>query len=143
MPDDGRADRNDGEPEEDDLKRLFPDLPHAPEVPEAPRLDSVTETVKDVTNMDAHAVQEAPRLAPVSRPIKPGAQKPAIAPGSYNKAALASTAATAFIMPTIVLALVGYVLDQKLHTNYLAFIGVVLGLVVGISALMKIVKRLE
>jgi len=143
MPEEGRADREDEQREGDDLKSRFPTVPFAPEVPEVPRLDSAPQPVKDVTSETGIEVPAVPRLAPVVRPVKPGPQKPAIAPGSYNKAALASTAATSFIMPTIMLALLGYFLDQRFHTNYLAFIGVVVGLIVGISALMKIIKRLE
>ncbi len=142
MPEHRSGDRRDEGPQNENTVR-FPDLPAIPEVPDVPRLDSVPQPVKEVTNIGGSDVPEVPRLAPVVRPVKPGTQRPAIEPGSYNKAALASTAATSFIMPTIVLALIGYFLDQKLHTNYLAFIGVVVGLIVGISALMRIVKRLE
>jgi hypothetical protein len=142
MPEEPDGNRKDEGAGEGDAAR-FPSLPLASDVPEVPRLDSVAQPVKEVTNRPSHEVPEAPRLPPVVRPASPGARKPAIEPGSYNKAALASTAATAFIMPTIVLALIGYFLDQKLHTNYLAFIGVVVGLIVGISSLMRIIKRLE
>jgi hypothetical protein len=142
MPEDRGGHRR-GDDAQDEIKARFPDLPVNSDVPEVPRLDSTSQPVKDVTNIGRSDVPEVPRLAPVVRPVKPGPQRPAIEPGSYNKAALASTAATSFIMPTIVFALIGYFLDQKLHTNYLAFIGVVVGLIVGISALMRIVKRLE
>ena len=129
----------------EDLKARFPDLPAAPDVPAVPGWDSATEPVKEVTNVPTHEVPEVPRLAPVVRPVKakPGASR--IEAGSYRKAAIASTAATSFIMPTLVLALLGYWLDIKLHhtTNYLAFIGVVLGLIVGTTALMRIISKLE
>jgi hypothetical protein len=140
MSDDGHTDNKDGSKGEDDIRRRFPNLPSTPDVPEVPGLDSVAEPVKEVTIGSA---PEVPQLAPVNRPVKPKASGPAIAPGSYNKAALASTAATSFIMPTILFSLLGYWLDKRMHTNYWAFIGVVFGLIVGISALMRIIKRLE
>jgi F0F1-type ATP synthase assembly protein I len=141
--DDQQSHRQTGD-EDEDLATRFPVLPTAPEVPEVPRLDSVTEPVKEVTMSQGHQVPEVPKLPSVARPAKPTFVK-AAAPGSYQKAALASTAATAFVMPTLVLALLGYWLDQKLHhtTYYLAFGGVLLGLVVGISALLRIVNKLN
>lgn len=68
-----------------------------------------------------------------------------IEPGSYGKAALASTAASSLIMPIIVLGVGGWLLDTKLHHNtfWLAFLGVIIGLVVGVSALLRVVKKLE
>ena len=143
--DDQRTDNRTGDDDADALMARFPVLPTGPEVPEVPGLDSAPQPVKEVTNLAGHGVPEVPQLAPVVRPAKPQAFVKAAAPGSYQKAALASTAATAFIMPTLVLALLGYWFDQKLHhtTNYLAFAGVLLGLVVGISALLRIVNKLN
>ncbi len=89
-------------------------------------------------------VPEAPKLAPVTRPARPKAG-PALEPGSINKSALAATAASSFIMPIIILAVLGYFIDQKLHhsTYYLALIGLLVGLVVGVSSLLKIVNKLS
>ncbi len=130
---------------ESDLSAHFPVLPVAPEAPKVPMLDSAPQPVKDVTIKSGQEVPEVPRLEPVVRPTKPKAGGSSIEVGSYRKAAIASTAATSFIMPTLVLSLGGYWLDQKLHhtTNYLAFVGVVLGLIVGTSALMRIISKLN
>jgi hypothetical protein len=107
--------------EQDDLQARFPNVPPAPQVPEPPRM---------------------------TQPLPPHPAKPRpgmVEPGGYNKLALATTAASSFIMPIIVLSLGGWWLDQKLHhlTAWFAMAGVLLGLVVGVSALLKVVKRLE
>ncbi len=106
--------------EEDPLAGRFPTVPPAPEIPEAPKL--------------------APKLPP-----HPDRQKPAVEPGSYNKMAIASTEASAFVMPIIVLSVGGWWLDQKLHheTAWLAMIGLLVGLVAGISGLLRIISRLQ
>ena len=107
--------------DQDDLQARFPVVPPAPQVPHPPRM---------------------------TQPLPPHPEKPrpgAIVPGSYSKMAMATTAASSFIMPIILLSLGGWWLDQKMHhaTAWLAFIGVLVGLVVGVSALLKIVNRLE
>ena len=107
--------------EQDDLQSRFPEVPPAPHIPEPPKL---------------------------TQPLPPHPAKPrpgAVEPGGYNKLALATTAASTFIMPIIVLSVGGWWLDQKLHhtTAWLAFIGLLVGLVVGVSALLKVVNRLE
>ena len=107
--------------EQDDLRSRFPNVPPAPQVPEPPRM---------------------------TQPLPPHPEKPrpgVVEPGSYNKLALATTAATSFIMPIVVLSIGGWWLDQKLHhtTAWLAFAGVLVGLVAGVGALLKIVNRLE
>jgi len=111
---------NDGK-EQDDLQARFPNVPPAPHVPEPPKMTQ--------------------KLPPHPATPRPGT----VEPGSYNKLALATTAATTFIMPIIVLSVGGWWLDQKLHhtTSWIAFIGVLAGMVVGVSALLKVVKRLE
>jgi len=107
--------------EQDDLQSRFPEVPPAPHIPEPPRM---------------------------TQPLPPHPAKPrsgVVEPGSYNKMALATTAASSFIMPVIVLSLGGYWLDQKLHhvTPWFALTGVIVGMVVGVSALLKVVKRME
>jgi len=123
----------------------FPVTPDRPDTPIVPRLDSVPAPVKDVTNRSPYDVPEAPQLPRVARPAKPKARGASSEPGSYRKSAIASTAVTAFVTPTIVLSLGGFWLDQRLHhsTDYLAGIGVVLGLIVGTSALLRIVAKLN
>lgn len=109
------------EQEQDDLQTRFPDVPPVPHVPEPPKM---------------------------TQPLPPHPQKPGpgtVEPGSYNKLALATTAATSFIMPVIVLSLGGYWLDQKLHhsTAWFAFAGVLVGMVAGVSSLLNIIKRMQ
>ncbi|MCW3100357.1 MAG: hypothetical protein JWL77_5975 [Chthonomonadaceae bacterium] len=107
--------------EQDDLQSRFPEVPPAPHIPEPPKM---------------------------TQPLPPHPAKPrpgAVEPGGYNKLALATTAASSFIMPIIVLSVGGWWLDQKLHhtTFWIAFIGVMLGMVVGVSALLNVVKRMQ
>ena len=107
--------------EQDDLAGRFPRMPRSPEIPEAPKLD-------------------------VKLPPHPDTPKPGdVQPGQYNKMALALVSATAFVMPVIVLALVGYMVDQAMkHTTaWFAFAGVMLGMVVGLTALMRILNRMN
>jgi hypothetical protein len=114
----------------------FPDLPPPIEVPEAPRLE---------TKLPAAELTRAPKIAN-QLPPRPSATRPGgVEPGGYSKLAIASTAATSFIMPIVILSVGGWWLDNRLHhkTGWLAFIGVLLGLVVGISSLMKVMARLQ
>lgn len=86
---------------------------------------------------------EIPRLDPKLPRHPTQARPPDVAPGAYGKMAIASTAATSLIMPIIVFAVGGMFLDRKLHTDpWGAFIGVVLGFVAGIAALMNVMRRL-
>jgi F0F1-type ATP synthase assembly protein I len=106
--------------EQDDLSKRLADLPPAPDVPEPPRLSHL--------------------LPPQTKQRQPGA----IEPGSYNRLALATTAASSFVMPIIVLFLGGWWLDTKWHTTpWLAFTGVLVGLVVGVVSLLNITRRME
>ncbi|HZT43086.1 MAG TPA: AtpZ/AtpI family protein [Chthonomonadaceae bacterium] len=111
----------DEEEEEDALEARFPPAPRAPEVPEVPHF--------------------APRLPEHPSKPRPGA----VEPGSYNKLALATTAASSFIMPIIILSVGGYYLDRALRheTYWIAFIGVLVGLVVGTISLINIMNRLS
>ncbi len=106
---------------EDDLQARFPRVPPAPHVPEPPKM---------------------------TQPLPPHPAKPrpgAVEPGGYNRLALATTAATSFIMPIIVLSVGGWWLDQKLHhtTFWIAFIGVMVGMVVGVASLLNVIKRMQ
>ncbi|MCW3055800.1 MAG: hypothetical protein JWN14_4970 [Chthonomonadales bacterium] len=107
--------------EQDELRVPILNMPPAPHIPEPPKM---------------------------TQPLPPHPAKPrpgVVEPGSYNKMALATTAASSFIMPIVVLSLGGWWLDQKLHhtTFWIAFVGVLVGLVVGVSALLKVVNRLQ
>jgi hypothetical protein len=115
----------DSRPEEqgegEQIEERFPNLP-PPEAPDVPELK--------------------PKLPPhPDRHSKPGA----VEPGSYNKMALAATAASSFIMPIVALSVLGWWLDNRLHheTSWLAFIGVLVGMVVGISSLLRVMNRLS
>jgi hypothetical protein len=106
---------------QDDLQSRFLNVPPAPQVPDPPKM---------------------------TQPLPPHPAKPQpgmVEPGSYSNMALATTAASAFIMPIIVLSVGGWWLDQKMHhtTAWIAFVGVLVGLVVGVSALIKVVNRLQ
>ena len=106
--------------EAEELADRFPRMPSAPELPEPPKL--------------------SPTLPP------PAKQQPgAVEPGSYNKMALAFTAANSFIMPVIVLTIGGVLLDRKFGGNkgWYAIGGVLLGLIVGISALVRVIKKMS
>ncbi len=88
---------------------------------------------------------EAPRLN-TKLPPHPSAPAPgSVTPGMYSGLALATTAGTAFTMPVIVLSVGGWWLDQKLHhaTAWFAMAGVILGLIAGVSSLLKVVNRLN
>jgi hypothetical protein len=107
--------------EEDDLLSRFPETPAPPEVPDVPKFEV--------------------KLPPHSSKMQPGG----ITPGSYGKMGLAFSAATSFIMPVIVLSVGGWLLDQKLHhtTAWLAFAGVLLGLVTGVVSLINVMNKLS
>jgi hypothetical protein len=117
--------RNDAEPEEDEAETLlkrFPEMPPVPDVPETPKL--------------------VPKLPP--HPEKVRAEK-RIEAGSYNKMAIAATAASSFIAPIVLLGAGGWWLDQKLkhEVAWLAFLGVVVGFVVGVTSLLGTIRRLS
>lgn len=107
--------------EEDELSGRFPTMPNLNAIPDAPKL----------------SVQLPPHP---DRP-KPGS----IEPGGYNNLALAATAATSFIMPVLVLSVGGIYLDRALHhkTPWFAMAGVIFGMVVGISALMRVINKMS
>ena len=105
---------------EDDVQSRFPDLPPPPDVPEAPKL--------------------SPKL-----PTHPERKTTGVEPGGNRKLAIATTAASSFIMPIIVLSVGGWWLDQKMHhtTYWFAFLGVIVGMVVGVVSLLHVIKRLS
>jgi hypothetical protein len=121
MADEERRKEAMSEEEQDKLLSRFPETPETPEVPDVPKFEV--------------------KLPPHSSQTQPGG----IAPGSYGKMGLAFTAATSFIMPVIVLSVGGWWLDQKLHhtTAWLAFVGVLLGLVTGVVSLINVMNKLS
>jgi hypothetical protein len=105
--------------------------------------DSDDESVGNASLVEAPP--EPPRLTP-NLPLHPDERsKVATEAASYSKAAIASTAVSAFVTPIFVLCLGGYWLDQKLKhvTPYLAMLGVIVGLILGIASLMKVLNRLS
>ena len=94
---------------------------------------------------DKDDLPEVPKLDPVLPPHPTAGQGPRAAPGSNRKAAIATTAASAFVMPVLVLSVGGYYLDKKLNhaVPWFAIAGVVVGMVVGITALLRIIQKLE
>jgi F0F1-type ATP synthase assembly protein I len=113
-------DQIEDEEQEPPIETRFPTLPNAPTLPDAPRYEA--------------------KLPDISKP-RPGAA----APGAYSKIAIAATAATSFIVPIIVLSVGGYFLDKKLNntTPWFAMLGLIVGLAAGISALLKIIAKLQ
>jgi hypothetical protein len=106
--------------EADELADRFPRMPSAPDLPEPPKL--------------------SPTLPP-SAQRQPGA----VEPGGYNKMALAFTAANSFIMPVIVLTIAGIFLDRKFGggKGWYVILGVFLGLIVGVTALVRVIKKMS
>ena len=106
---------------EDKISERFPAPPPSTDLPAAPKID----------------VKLPPRVdAP---------QAGRVAPGSYQKLAVAATAATSFIAPIVVLGVGGWWLDQRLHSpiGICAFVGVVLGFIVGIISLLRVIQQLN
>jgi hypothetical protein len=113
MADDGKRDK--------DLSKRFPAPPPSSELPEAPRID-------------------------VKLPPRQGTPQPGrVTPGAYQKLAVAATAATSFIAPIVVLGVGGWWLDQRLHSpiGICAFIGTVVGFIVGIVSLLRVIQQLN
>ena len=63
----------------------------------------------------------------------------------YGKAAMATSAGSAFLTPILTLCIGGYLLDQKLHHEmaWLSMLGVIVGLALGITSMMRILNRLS
>ncbi len=104
---------------EKDIPERFPAPPPPTRIPDAPKIEV--------------------KLPPVAGKQAPGT----VTPGSYQKVAIAATAASSFIAPIIVLGLGGWWLDQRFHINICAFIGTVLGFIVGILSLMRVIQQLN
>lgn len=122
MSDEERDRSGQDEEEADDaLLNRFPTAPRPPDVPDVPHF--------------------SPKLPEHPSKPRPGA----VEPGSYNKLALATTAASSFIMPIIILSVGGFFLDRALHheTYWIAFLGVLVGLVAGTISLINIMNRLS
>ena len=111
---------DDGKREKSSAERFAPP-PHLPDVPEAPKID-------------------------VKLPSREsGPKQGTVAPGGYQKLAVAATAASSFIAPIIVLGAGGWWLDQRFHgsNGLFAFAGTVLGFIAGIVSLLRVIKQLN
>jgi hypothetical protein len=104
----------------DDFSKRFPAPPPSSDVPEAPKIE-------------------------VKLPPREGRPQPGtVAPGGYQKLAVAATAASSFVGPILVLGVGGWWLDQRLHTNgTCAFIGTVVGFIAGIFSLLRVIQQLN
>ena len=82
----------------------------------------------------------------VSLPPRPAPpESRAAAQRQSGNTALALSAVSAFVAPIIVLVVAGWLLDLKLHhtTYWFSLLGAVLGLVVGISSLVRTLQKLN
>jgi F0F1-type ATP synthase assembly protein I len=107
--------------------------------------DSAGGNSDDTENELLQPVPEPPRLNP-KLPAHPAEPQPASQDGrDYGKAMIASSAVTAFLAPIVVLCLGGYWLDQRMkHTTpWFSMIGVILGLVLGVTSLIRVLDRLS
>ena len=107
--------------ERDDLAERFPAPPPSAELPDTPKFDV--------------------KLPPPLGQRSPGS----VVPGSHYKLAVAATAASSFVAPIIVLGVAGWWLDQRIHNgvSVFAFVGTVLGFIVGIVALLRVIQQLN
>lgn len=103
-------------------QRPLPELPSLPDLPETPVLKPV--------------LPPRPSKAPEQNQMQSQ---------NYGKAALASMAATSFVMPIIVLSLAGYWLDIRLKhsVDWLAGVGLLIGMGVGTTSLIRLLQRLS
>lgn len=110
--------------DEDDADPLLKRFPAVPQLPH-----NVPEPPKIVVNLPPHP----------DKP-KPGAANAADIRGS----ALAYQAASSFIMPIIVLALLGWFLDGRFHKNgMITVVFIILGFVVGVTGLLKVLNQMD
>jgi Putative F0F1-ATPase subunit Ca2+/Mg2+ transporter len=91
-----------------------------------------------------HDVPAPPKIK-VDLPPHPDKPRPgAVEPGSYKGTALAYQAASSFIMPIILLGLLGWFLDGRFHTGGIVIVVFfILGFVVGIFSLLRIVNQMD
>ena len=82
-----------------------------------------------------------PALPPHPQKRAPGALENA----NYGKSMMASSAVTSFLMPIVTFCLAGYWLDARLKhaTPWLAIIGVVVGMILGVTSLLRVLNRIS
>lgn len=105
----------------DDLQTRFPAVPSLP-----------------------HDVPEPPKIK-VDLPPHPDLPKPGAANATdIRGSALAYQAASSFIMPIILLGLLGWFLDGRFHGNgIITILFFILGFVVGVVSLLKVVNQMN
>ena len=89
-------------------------------------------------------VPDVPKISPSLPKLPSQSNSGDSQPGGYKKIALASTAATSFIGPIIVMTIIGLFLDKKFgHGQGLFVVGaIILGFIVGVTSLMTVLKKL-
>ncbi len=118
MADEDRSPENDRD-ENSKMIHKFPDIPVHVDAPHPPKVE---------VNLPPH-----PKVKAAGEDSR-----------QMGKMAIASTAASSFVSPIIILSVVGWWLDQKLKTGpWMAFGGVVLGFVVGVMQLLRITSKLN
>ncbi len=91
-----------------------------------------------------HDVPPPPKIV-VNLPPHPDAPKPGrLEPGSLRNSALASQAASSFIMPIIILIVAGWLIDKQFHTGGIAIVlFLILGFAVGVANLLRVTNKLD
>ena len=97
-----------------------------------------------VLPQSGHGVPLPPKIK-VDLPPNPNKPGPgSMQPGSYKGTALAMQAASSFIMPIIVLVILGWFLDGRFHTGVLlTIVFFMLGFIVGVANLMRVVNQMD
>lgn len=97
-----------------------------------------------VPSQYGHDVPVPPKIK-VDLPPHPDKPRPGtMQPGSYKGTALAMQAASSFIMPIILLGILGWFLDGRFHTGVLlVIVFFILGFIVGVANLMRVVNQMD
>jgi F0F1-type ATP synthase assembly protein I len=93
----------------------------------------------------SHHIPEPPRLNPKLPEHPEKAKQSESAAATYSNSAIATSAVSSFVTPIVVLCLAGYWLDQRMKhkTPWFSMAGVIVGLVLGTSSLMRVLNRLS
>ena len=108
------------------------------------KTDTGPQAPKEEVSFVAHP--PAPPKLDVVLPEHPSERKAAKAISEgYAKSAMASSAVMSFVMPIVTLCGGGFWLDEKMkHTTpYLSMVGLVVGLITGVSSLLKTLNRMS
>lgn len=114
----------------------IPEVPLPPELPEVPQLKKVT--------LPSQGVSSGGPSGNLGK-VFFSSQGSKNSMNTYSKAVIAATVATSLLGPMVVIALLGYWLDIRLHHSvaYLAGIGCVVGFFAGLLSVMDILRRLK